>query len=200
MITYTRVSINLLSFFITIFFTGVIHLFLIQGQSFSLNKQSNSQVKCIIAATENKPKEAETRTVQTSKKAQTQNNKSTWKIIIPAIQLEANIAEGATQEVMNKYVAHFENTPKLNGNVALAAHNRGYAVNYFRDLKKLKKGDIIQYIYGGVEKKYRVEVITVIKDTDWTYLQNTTKDKITLITCVENQPEYRRCIQGVIIN
>ena len=37
----------------------------------------------------------------------------------------------------------------------------------------------------------------IIKDTNWNYLKNTEKNKITLITCIENEPEYRRCIQAI---
>lgn len=140
----------------------------------------------------------------TASKAEQKNNKkvdekkNTWRIIIPSINLDAPIAEGTSVEVMNSYVGHFSNTPKLNGNIALGAHNRGYPVNYFQNIKKLKKGDLIKYIYNNVQKEYVVETVTVIKETDWTYLANTKDDRITLITCVENQPEYRRCIQGKI--
>lgn len=47
-----------------------------------------------------------------------------WQIEIPAIGLEAPIAEGTTQEVMRDYVGHFENTNLWKGNIGLAAHNR----------------------------------------------------------------------------
>ena len=120
-----------------------------------------------------------------------------WQIAIPKIDLIAEISEGTQVEVMNKYVGHFENTSQLNGNVALAAHNRGYPVNYFANIKKLVKGDEIYYTFNGVTKKYKVEIITVIQDIDWTYLQTTQDNRITLITCVENEPDYRRCIQGI---
>ncbi len=126
-------------------------------------------------------------------------NKNEWKIVIPVINLEANIAEGTSDDVMNKYVGHFSVTNTWNGNVALAAHNRGYPVNYFANLKNLKKGDLIEYYNEGKVRKYKVEIITKIKDTDWTYLENTKDNRITLITCVENEPEYRRCIQGIEI-
>lgn len=122
-----------------------------------------------------------------------------WKIIIPKINLDAPIAEGTTSEVMNKYVGHFENTASLKGNIGLAAHNRGYPVNYFQNIKNLEKGDIIQYIFGNEKKEYKVETIAIISDTDWTYLANTNENKITLITCLENEPSYRRCIQGIEI-
>lgn len=122
---------------------------------------------------------------------------SNWKIIIPSISLEAQISEGTSKEVMNKFVGHFEETVKTNGNIGLAAHNRGYEVNYFSNLKKLKEGDEIIYKFNEFEKRYKVQKHVIIKDTDWSYLEKTKENKITLITCIENEPEYRRCIQGV---
>lgn len=124
---------------------------------------------------------------------------SEWKIIIPSIGLEAPIEEGTSSEVMDCYVGHFSVTSKWDGNVALAAHNRGYPVNYFANLKSLKKGEIVEYHMEGKIRKYKIEVITKIQDTDWTYLENTKDNRITLITCVENEPEYRRCIQAIEI-
>lgn len=120
-----------------------------------------------------------------------------WKLEIPKIDLCAGINFGTTEEVMNKYIGHFENTNLWNGNVGLAAHNRGYPVNYFGKLKELQIGDEIKYttVYGT--KTYKVAVSTIIKDTDWSYLEETKDNRITLITCVENEPEYRRCIQGI---
>lgn len=100
---------------------------------------------------------------------------------------------------MNDYIGHFEETSKENGNVGLAAHNRGYKNNYFARLKELKEGDIIYYNYKGNLIKYRIFNLEIIKDTDWSKLQNAEENKITLITCVENQPEYRRCVQGTEI-
>lgn len=97
---------------------------------------------------------------------------------------------------MGKYIGHFEETKKDKGNIGLAAHNRGYENNYFDNLKQLKKGDKIYYIYKGETKEYEVTITTIIKDTDWTYLEETEDERITLITCVENEPEYRRCVQG----
>ena len=119
-----------------------------------------------------------------------------WKILIPAIALEAEISEGTSKEIMDKYVGHFEETSKSVGNVGLAAHNRGYNVNYFANLKKLKEGDKIIYKCYGFERTYVVTKNLIITDEDWSYLEETEKNTITLITCVENEPMYRRCIQG----
>ena len=45
-------------------------------------------------------------------------------------------------------------------------------------------------------KKYEVELSTIIEDTDWSYLQDTDENKITLITCVANKPQQRLCVQA----
>ena len=121
---------------------------------------------------------------------------SEWYLEIPSIGLNAPIAEGTDNDVLDKYVGHFGETVKDNGNIGLVAHNRGYQNNYFENAKNLKKGDVIIYHYGKKTVKFIIEIITIIKDTDWNYLKPTEDNRITLITCVENQPEYRRCIQG----
>lgn len=131
---------------------------------------------------------------------QYQNNIDTqkiWQIEIPKINLVAPIAEGTSTNIMNEYVGHFEETPKNKGNIGLVAHNRGYKINYFRDLKLLQKGDLIIYTYNGEISKYSVNELGIIKDTDWSKLESSSQDKLTLITCLEDEPEYRRYIQAV---
>lgn len=83
------------------------------------------------------------------------------------------------------------------GNIALAAHNRGYKVNYFQDLKKLEIGDEIYYSYKNMKRKYIVNSKAIIRDTDLQVLENTKENILTLITCLENEPQYRRCIQAL---
>ncbi len=126
-------------------------------------------------------------------------NSDEWKLEIPKISLYAKISEGTTSEVMDKYIGHFMETSKDNGNVGLAAHNRGYKVNYFSNLKKLEKGDLVIYTYKGKSQKYTVTSKEIIKDTDWSKLENSTVNKLTMITCVENKPEYRLCVQATEI-
>ena len=83
------------------------------------------------------------------------------------------------------------------GNIALAAHNRGYKVNYFQNLKKLEIGDEIYYSYKNMKRKYIVNSKAIIRDTDLQVLENTKENILTLITCLENEPQYRRCIQAL---
>lgn len=121
-----------------------------------------------------------------------------WYIKIPSISLIAPIQQGTTTEILNKSVGHFEESPLLKGNVCLAAHNRGYKVNYFEKIKNLLLNDIIIYQYGSIEKTYAVSNVTIIKETDWSYVEEK-GNKITLITCVDNKPEYRLCVQATEI-
>ena len=116
---------------------------------------------------------------------------------IPSINLRAEIQEGTTKEIMDKYIGHFEETQKWVGNVCLAAHNRGYENNYFAEVKNLKEGDKIIYYYKDTAREYLVQKNIIIKDTDVSCLENTEDNIITLITCVENEPNYRRCVQAI---
>ena len=125
-----------------------------------------------------------------------------WKLEIPKINLDAKIVEGTTDEILNKYIGHFEETGVLNGNIALAAHNRGYDVNYFERLKELNIEDKVYYTYGDIKKEYVVYSKEIIKDTNVEVLDEHQDGKniLTLITCVENMPELRRCIRCIEIN
>lgn len=120
-----------------------------------------------------------------------------WRILIPKINLNAPILEGVTNDNMRRGVAHFEQTSKWDGNICLAAHNRGYKYNYFQEIHTLEKGDVIIYKNeNNEERKYVVEINEKIQETDWSYLKETKENKITLITCVKDMPEYRTCIQA----
>ncbi len=133
----------------------------------------------------------------TENKSEQKNKDFNWYIEISAISLKAPIQESVNMDVLNGFVGHFEETSKTEGNVGLAGHNRGYEKNYFQELYKLKKGDEIKYKYNGYEKSYSVEKIETIKNTNWSYLENTPENKLTLITCVENKPDLRLCIQAI---
>ena len=119
-----------------------------------------------------------------------------WYIEIDSINLKAPIKNGVDENTLTGYVGHFKETSLNVGNIGLAAHNRGYEKNYFENLKSVKIGDEIKYRYENFLKKYIIDTIEIIRSTDWKYLENTDENKITLITCVENEPEFRRCVQA----
>ena len=185
---YKNKFINILSFIITIIIFLILNSFTSQNSVISIRNISNIISKIEFPKAISKVKE--------------QNNESldieigNWYIEIPSINLKAPIAEGTDIDTLNTKVGHFNETDKTVGNIGLAAHNRGYEYNYFEKLKKLKINDEIIYKYENFEKKYLITKIEIIKNTDWSYLEKTEKNKITLITCVENEPQYRRCVQA----
>ncbi len=128
-----------------------------------------------------------------------QYSKSKWRIEIPKIGLVAPIKDGTTQDVLALAVGHFPESNTYKGNVALAGHNRGYNCNFFENIKELKTGDKIIYYTDRGKREYKVVLNTIIHQTDWTYIEDTSDNRITLITCVENMHEYRRCVQAVEI-
>lgn len=120
-----------------------------------------------------------------------------WRIKIPKLGLDAPIAEGTSQEALSRTVGHFEETDKWDGNVALAGHNRGYRCNFFQGINNLEKGDMVIYCTQKGERRYKVVVNTIIRETDWSYIEDTEDNRITLITCEKDKREYRRCIQAI---
>lgn len=192
MFKFSTTYINVVSLFISIIIFSFIQLFFSNYKNFS----QKSYLKAGFNV-ENQIQNKVSNSLNNQTNFQeSQQETEEWYIEIPIINLKANIKEGTEKETLDDYVGHFEETQKENGNIGLAAHNRGYKNNYFENIKKLKEDDSIFYNYKGKIKEYKVEKIFIIKDTDWNCLENTEKNIITLITCVENQPEYRRCIQG----
>jgi len=123
-----------------------------------------------------------------------------WRIFISKINLDAPILEGTSKEVLRRGVGHFTSTSKWNGNIVLAAHNRGYKYNFFQEIKRLEIGDFIEYQTEQGKRTYQVYEKEKIKETNLSILENTKENKLTLITCVENLPEYRLCVQAKEIN
>lgn len=191
MFKFTRTGVNLISLSITIFIFILIQIFIYQ---YTNGVEMNVDIKQeIMSKQENVI--VQKQEVMPDQKITTEEK--TWQLEIEKISLVANISEGTDKETLNRYIGHFTETQKENGNIGLAGHNRGYDVNYFENLKLLQKEDEIKYIHGQYEKTYKVIKNIIIKDTDWTYLENTEDNRITLITCVENEPNYRRCVQAV---
>ena len=122
------------------------------------------------------------------------NKTEIWQIEIPKIVLKEEIKQGTTKEILTKNIGHFINTSKKEGNVCLAIHNQ---MDFFKKIRLLKKGDEIKYKYNLFEKIYEVEKCRIIRRNELEYLEQTEDNMLTIITYVENQPEYRRCIQAI---
>ncbi len=190
---YTNRFINMLSFVITvsIFITMQYCIDFLQSSNEDLNMETAIRANentCIDSSFDEE--------IEIAIENQEKENMNLWEIQIPKIDLVANINEGTTGDILAKSVGHFEETPIFDGNVGLAGHNRGYNMNFFERIKNLDVGDKIIYKYEEKVREYVVEKLVIIKETDWSYLEPTKDNKMTLITCVKDSPEYRLCVQG----
>ena len=185
---YTNKFINLISLILTIMIFSFLNFIFVKNPEISPEKIPDI-ISNISIIQKDEEKEEKKEIVDLG----------SWYIKIPSINLEAPISEGTDLETLNNKVGHFEETSKTYGNIGLAAHNRGYENNFFKDLKKVKIDDEIIYKCDDFEIRYIINKIEIIENTDWSYLEKTGENKITLITCVENEPNYRRCVQGVEI-
>lgn len=115
---------------------------------------------------------------------------------IPSLGINMKVWEGETSASMKKGLGHYSSTSAWDGNIGVCGHNRGskYAIGSIKDLEI---GDTITYttIYGA--RTYEVVLVKAISNTDWSYLQATADNRVTLTTCLANQPSKRVCVQAV---
>jgi len=118
-------------------------------------------------------------------------------LTIPDILLDnAPIKEGTELSTLSSAIGHFTSTSLYAGNVGLASHNGGGNGDYFKNLNKVKKGAEIYYQTNYGTRRYIVKVIKIIDETDWSMLENTNDNRLTLITCVKGQSTKRLCVQA----
>ena len=117
---------------------------------------------------------------------------------IPAIDLTVKIYQGTGSATLKKGAGHFTNTSIWNGNVSLAAHNRG-ANSYFGEIHTLENGDRITLTTKEGTRTYSVTSVSKISETDNSMLESTSDNCVTLFTCVRDQREYRWCVRAVEI-
>ena len=121
---------------------------------------------------------------------------------INKLNVEAPIKEGTSQQIMKTSIGHFSESDYWNGNVSFASHNSGTSAHYFEKINTLNSNDEIEYITKFGTKKYKVESIKKIDSTDWSMVEKSddkSKNTVTLITCINGQPDYRLCVRGVEI-
>ena len=119
--------------------------------------------------------------------------KSTGTTGATAVQLPHDILGYLTIE----RIGHFAESALWDGNVAFCAHNRDYKYD-FRNLKNIKKGDKVIYETRFGTRTYTVSVIKAINETDWTDITTSDeRNKLTMVTCIENEPTKRLLVQAV---
>lgn len=115
---------------------------------------------------------------------------------ISKLGISVKVWEGETNASMAKGVAHYSSTSAWDGNVGVAGHNRGSKYN-IGTIKNLVAGDTITYTTMYGTRTYQVTSVKTIANNDWSYLQGTADNRITITTCLEDHPESRICVQAV---
>ena len=123
-------------------------------------------------------------------------NGSLGKIEIPTLGLSVRIYQGTDSKTLAKGVGHFEDTSIWEGNVCLAAHNRG-ANSYFGQIHTLDIGDKITLTTKLGTRTYQVTDVSKVSETDRSGLADSGENMLTLYTCVRNQRDQRWCVTAV---
>jgi sortase A len=100
---------------------------------------------------------------------------------IPRIGVEVPVLEGTDDLTLNRGAGHIEDTakPGTDGNAGIAGHRDGF----FRGLKDIVPGDVIELETLGVTEVYRIERTWIVDPEDVSVLDPTPTRSLTLVTC-----------------
>ncbi len=100
---------------------------------------------------------------------------------IPRIAMEVPVGYGTGERVLFRGAGVIEGTalPGTAGNVAIAAHRD----SFFRGLKDVEVGDLIEIETLDRTETYRVSTLTVVEPSDVSVLAETSEHSLTLVTC-----------------
>src|SRR4026207_2333271 len=100
---------------------------------------------------------------------------------IPRLRIEAPVLEGTDEIVLNRGLGHIDETaaPGADGNSGIAGHRDGF----FRGLKDIVVGDVIELETLHGTDAYRVERTWIVNPEDVSVLDPTPTRSIALVTC-----------------
>jgi len=100
---------------------------------------------------------------------------------IRRLALEVPVLEGTDEWTLDRGVGHIEDTarPGETGNVGIAGHRDGF----FRVLKDIQPGDVLELALPGSVRRYHVEKLSVVRPEDVRVLEPTPGPRLTLVTC-----------------
>jgi sortase A len=100
---------------------------------------------------------------------------------IPRLGIEVPVLPGTDDRTLDRAVGHIDDTalPGADGNSGIAGHRDGF----FRGLKDIAEGDVIELETTRVKEIYRVERTWVVDPEDVSVLDRTPSRALTLVTC-----------------
>jgi sortase A len=103
---------------------------------------------------------------------------------IPAIGVNEYVVEGTDTANLRKGPGHYPDTPLPGerGTAAIAGHRTTYGAP-FRDIDKLKRGQVIRLDMPYGRYIYRVERTKIVDDSDFSVLRKVRHDRLVLTAC-----------------
>ena len=100
---------------------------------------------------------------------------------IPRLELIVPVLDGTDEWTLNRAVGLIEDTarPGAGGNAGIAGHRDGF----FRTLKDIRTGDIVELESRAGLERYRVERTWIVEPEDVSVLDPTDTPSLTLVTC-----------------
>lgn len=102
-------------------------------------------------------------------------------LTIPSIDLRVPIFDGTSEVNLNRGVGRIRGTAKFGeaGNLGIAGHRDGF----FRGLKDVSLGDVIDVELQGGSVRYRITAFEIVEPTNVEVLYPTDHRSLTLVTC-----------------
>ncbi len=100
---------------------------------------------------------------------------------VPKIGLEVPVLEGTDEPELNRGVGHITYTPRFGeaGNVGVAGHRDGF----FRGLKDVIEGDVIEVETLSARQSYTIRRISIVSPDRVDVLAPSAEPTLTLVTC-----------------
>jgi sortase A len=100
---------------------------------------------------------------------------------IPRLHIEVPVLPGTDDGTLDRAVGHIDDTalPGADGNSGIAGHRDGF----FRGLKDITEGDVIELETSKAKEVYRVERTWIVDPEDVSVLDQTPARALTLVTC-----------------
>ena len=202
-INYNRKNINIISFFISVIIFLIILLVL------NLFTNKSSQIYYSYQNQEKNNLQADLNENIINQIDIPTSEISNWNIEIEKLNLNANIKEGTSKEIIRNEVGHYTASNVFYGIIALKAYNTGENNNYFANLKELQIDDEIKYTVNNLQSTYKVISNKIIDSNNiddskeeyskiYDYIKgenNIAKnDILILITYVKDMPNKYRCV------
>lgn len=121
-------------------------------------------------------------------------------IEIPKINLEKKLYLDSRNNVdINLYIQENSVLPENSrSNIIIAGHSGNGKHAYFKDLYKVKVGDIVKIYYNDNLFIYEIKEIEEQAKTGVLYIKRYLEDRITLITCTKDNEKTQTIYYGIL--